>query len=80
MPLAKKGKSCYDVPSAFVNTDMDEDIIMVLKGDMADMMMQMALEVYQKYVAVDMKGTKVLYVMLQKALWANVSNSALIGS
>ena len=68
------------MPSAFVNTDMDEDIIMVLKGDMVDMMMQMALEVYQKYVAVDMKGTKVLYVKLQKALWANVSNSALIGN
>jgi hypothetical protein len=23
---------CYDVPSAFLNTDIDEDVIMVLKG------------------------------------------------
>jgi hypothetical protein len=26
---------CYDVPSAFVNTDVDEEVIMVLKGDLA---------------------------------------------
>jgi hypothetical protein len=25
---------CYDVPSAFVNTDVDEDVIMVLKGEL----------------------------------------------
>jgi hypothetical protein len=23
---------CYDMPSAFVNTDIDEEVIMVLKG------------------------------------------------
>ena len=37
---------CYDVPSAFVNTDVDEDVVMVLKGDLAEMMMQVAPEVY----------------------------------
>ena len=26
----------YNVPSAFVNTEVDEDVIMVLKGDLAD--------------------------------------------
>ncbi len=25
---------CYDVPSAFVNTDVDEDVLMVLKGEL----------------------------------------------
>ena len=24
---------CHDVPSVFFNTDVDEDVIMVLKGD-----------------------------------------------
>ena len=37
---------CYDNPSAFVNTDVDEDVVMVLKGDLAEMMMQVAPEVY----------------------------------
>jgi hypothetical protein len=39
---AKEGRKvrCYDVPSAFVNADVDEDAIMVLKGELADMMIQ----------------------------------------
>jgi hypothetical protein len=41
---------------------------MVLKGVLADMMIQIAPELYRRYVTVDRKGTKVLYVKLQKAL------------
>ncbi len=67
----------FDVPSAFVNTDVDEEVIMVLKGDLVEMMIQVALEVYQKYVAVDKKGTKVLYVKLQKALYGLMRASLL---
>lgn len=52
-----------------MNTDVDEEVIMVLKGDLAEMMIQVAPEVYRKYVAVDKKGTKILYVKLQKALY-----------
>ncbi len=33
------------------------------------MMIQIAPEVYRKYVSVDKKGTKILYVKLQKALY-----------
>ena len=64
----KRFVRCYDVPSAFVNTDVDEEVIMVLKGDLAEMMIQVAPEVYRKYVAADKKGNKILYVKLQKAL------------
>jgi hypothetical protein len=32
--------SCYNIPSAFVNTDMDEDVLMVLKGILAEMIVQ----------------------------------------
>ena len=39
---------CYNVPSAFVKTDIDEDVIMVLKGELADMMIQIAPKVYRK--------------------------------
>jgi hypothetical protein len=31
------------MPSAFVNTDVDEEVIMVLKGELADMMIQSRL-------------------------------------
>jgi hypothetical protein len=29
---------CYDIPSAFVNTDVDKDVLMVLRGELVDMM------------------------------------------
>jgi hypothetical protein len=68
---------CYDMPSAFVNTDMDEDILMVLKGELAEMMVQIASQVYRKYIMVDRKGTKILYVKLQKALYGLMRASLL---
>ncbi len=63
---AKEGRKvrCYGVPSAFVNTEVDEDVIMVLKGELADMMFQIAPEVYRKYMTADRKGTPILYVKL----------------
>jgi hypothetical protein len=57
---------CRDVPSAFVNTDVEEDFLMVLKGELAEMMVS---QVYRRYITVDRKGTKILYVKLQKALY-----------
>ncbi len=68
---------CYDVPSAFVNADVDKDILMVLKGELADMMVQIAPQVYRKYITVDRKGTKILYVKLQKALYGFMRASLL---
>jgi hypothetical protein len=59
---------CYNIPSAFVNTDVDKDMLMVLKGELAEMMIQIAPQVYRKYVTVDKKGTKLLYMKLQKVL------------
>ncbi len=47
-----------------MNTDVDEGVIMVLKGELAEMMIQIATKVYRKYVSIDRKGTKILYVKL----------------
>jgi hypothetical protein len=68
---------CYNVPSAFVKMDVDEDVLMLLKGKLAEMMVQIALQVYMKYVTVDRKGMKILYVKLQKALYWLMRSSLL---
>ena len=65
----KRKVRCYDIPSAFVNTEVDEDVIMVLKGDLTDMMVQIAPEIYWNYITTDKKGTRILYVNIQKALY-----------
>jgi hypothetical protein len=49
----KKRRVCYnDIPSAFINMDVDTYVLMVLKGKLAEMMVQMQIapQVYQKYV------------------------------
>jgi hypothetical protein len=68
---------CYNVLSTFVKTDVDKDILMVLKGELADMMIQIAQQVYKKYMIVNKKGTKVLYMKLQKALYGLMRASLL---
>jgi hypothetical protein len=80
MIAASKGRRirCYDVPSTFVNTDVDEDVIIVLKGELADMMIQNAPDIYRTYITVDRKGMRILYVKLQKALYGLMWASLLI--
>ena len=56
---------------------MDEDVLMVLRGELADMMVQIAPQIYRKYVTVDRKGTPILYVKLQKALYGLMQASLL---
>jgi hypothetical protein len=50
---------------------------MVLKGDLADMMVQIAPKTYRKYITTDKKGTRILYVTLQKALYGLMRASLL---
>ncbi len=49
----KRNIRCYDILSAFVNTDVEEDMLVVLKGELADMMIQIATQTCRKYVTVD---------------------------
>ena len=37
---------CYDVPGAFIHTEADENVLMVLRGERADMMIHIALQIY----------------------------------
>jgi hypothetical protein len=73
----KRHVRCYDVPSTFVNTDVDENVLMVLKGELAEMMVHIAPQLYRKHITVDKKGTPVLYVKLQKALYGLMRASLL---
>ena len=60
-----------------MNTEVDEDVLMVLKGELADMMIQIAPQVYRKYITINKKGTPVLYVKLKKALYGLMRASLL---
>jgi hypothetical protein len=67
------------VPSAFFNTEVDENVIMVLKAELAEMMVQIAPEVYRQYVTIGRKGNKVLLCKTAKGIvWADASQPSIL--
>ena len=58
----------FDVPGAFLHTDNDEETIMLLKGRLAELMVQVDPQLYQKYVITE--GTvirKMTYLPLRES-------------
>ena len=75
----RRRTAVVDLPGAYLSTDMDgeEEVLMVLRGDLAYMMALAAREVYRKYVAATPDGKLVLYVKLCKALYGCLKSTLL---
>ena len=67
----------FDIPGAFLHADLDEDITMILKGRLAELMVKVAPNLYRKYIFVDAKGLAILYVKMQKALYGLLRSALL---
>ena len=65
-----------DIPGAFLQTDMDELVYMVIRGKLVDALLQHNYSKYQKFV-VYKNGVKTLYVKLKKALYGTLRASLL---
>lgn len=70
-----------DIPNAFVQTDIDkkeigERIIMKIRGPLVDMLLELSYETYSSYVVYE-GNNKVLYVMMEKALYGMLQSSLL---
>jgi hypothetical protein len=67
---AHKGQDvrCFDILGAVLHANLDEDITMILKGPLAELMLQAAPNLYRKYITIDRKNTPILYAKMQKAL------------
>ena len=57
-----------NIPGAFLISDMDEDVKMVLRGRFAELMVNIAPQIYRHHVIYE-KGRPVLYVTLKKAIY-----------
>jgi hypothetical protein len=79
MIKAHKGRdvACFNIPGAFLHVDSDKDITMILKGRLAELMVQVAPNLYRKYILVNRKGTAVLYVKMQKAIYGLLRSALL---
>ena len=65
-----------DIPGTYLSADMDEEVHLCLQGQIAEMMVRTAPEVYTKYVTLQ-NGKPILYVRLIKALCGCLSSALL---
>ncbi len=53
----RRDVGCYGIPGVFLHADSDENITMILKGRLAELMVQVAPNLYRKFVTVNRKNT-----------------------
>jgi hypothetical protein len=66
-----------DVPGSFLSANMDEEVLMTLRGRLAELMVKTAPNIYQQYITLDSNNRPVLYVVLQKALYGCLRSALL---
>jgi hypothetical protein len=66
-----------DIPGAFLHAELDEDVIMLLKGELAEMMVMVDPKLYRPYVIMTSKGEKLLYVRMKKAMYGLLRSALL---
>ncbi len=69
--------ACFDIPGAFLHAGCDKDITMILKGRLAELMVQIVPNLYRKYISVDRKVMAILYVKMQKAIYGLIRSALL---
>jgi len=58
-----------DIPGAFLHTDMEEDVQMLLQGTIAELILKLDPRLNRKYIWENKHGKVLLYVKLKKALY-----------
>jgi hypothetical protein len=66
-----------DVPVAFLSANMDEEVLMTIRGRLAELMVKASPNIYRKYIALDANNQPILYVKLQKALYGCLRSALL---
>jgi len=73
----KRHVAICDVEGAYLHSDMDEFVLMVVEGDMVDILVQANPARYERFVYTTKSGKKLLYVRLQKALYGCIQSAML---
>ena len=57
------------IANTFFHADNDEDVLMLLRGKLAESMVKVDPSMYREYVTTSKKGVPMLYVKLDKAMY-----------
>eukprot|EP00956_Cyclotella_meneghiniana_P035517 scaffold115573_cov38-Cyclotella_meneghiniana.AAC.1 len=66
-----------DIPGAFLHADLDEEVIMLLRGQLAELMVKVDPELYGPYLTKTKKGESILYVKMLKAMYGLLRSALL---
>ena len=66
-----------DIPSSYLHAYNDIEMRMVLQGHLAELMVQVDLQIYGKFVTNDKNNQPLLYVKLSKALYGLLRSALL---
>jgi hypothetical protein len=66
-----------DIHGAFLNAYNDKETFMLLKGRLAELMVQVNPNLYQKYIIYDKNNQTLLYVKLFKAIYGLLKSALL---
>ena len=67
----------FDIPGAFLHTETEEDVIMVIAGPLAKLVVQVDPYLYRKYITTNSKGNPLLYVEMCKVLYGMLGSAIL---
>ena len=66
-----------DIPGSYLSVDMDDDVHVVFRGTLAEMMVAADPALYRPFVSYE-TGKTVLYVRLQKTLYGCLESALLL--
>eukprot|EP00956_Cyclotella_meneghiniana_P028301 scaffold65295_cov71-Cyclotella_meneghiniana.AAC.14 len=66
-----------DIPGAFLHADLDEEVIMLLRGQLAELMVKIDPQLYGPYLTKNKKGESILYVKMLKAMYGLLRSALL---
>jgi hypothetical protein len=75
--MEERDVACFDIPGAFLHAETDEEVIMLLKGRLAELMVMVEPSLYRKYITVNSRGETMLYVRMHKALYGMLRSALL---
>ena len=55
----------FYIPGAYIHTETDEGVIMLLEGALYEIMVKVSPKIYKNYVIVSSKGKMLLYVQIK---------------
>eukprot|EP00957_Ditylum_brightwellii_P159370 12131401-Ditylum_brightwellii.AAC.1 len=66
-----------DIPVAYLNADMDNEVIIVMEGCITELMVQTAPKLYRQYLGMGSNNKLILYVKLQRALYGCLKSASI---